>query len=124
MKLDRPLDRAGGIGKARVFAGALDPPLFEGFGLVGKSGARLDMGELYGWGASLGTGWGKPLVDAVEDRGAFKFFPSSFGGRTKDFVVWRGPTSPRSGHGIVVWSKLTAPPRELDCGRLFPTGTV
>jgi hypothetical protein len=115
VKLDRPLERADGIGKARVFAGALDTPLFEGFRQIGRTSARgLDMSHLYGWGYSLGTGRERPLVETVEDRGRLKFFPSSFRGRTKDFVVWRIPTFPREGHRIVVWSDWAAQPREID----------
>jgi hypothetical protein len=118
VKLDRPLERADGIGKARVFAGAADVSLFEGFCRVSKTTERaLDIRDLQGWGAPLSTG-SRYLVKSVEDRGRFRFFPSLFRGQTKDLAVWRVPTPPLDGHRIVVWSEVTERPREFDCKKV------
>jgi len=112
---NRPLNRADGSGRARVFCAA-ESQLFEGFRFVGKISPRgLQMRDLSGWGAPLIVrSDGKPdavLVEAVHDCGRGQFLPPLFKGQTGAYLSWRTPMPPGAGHKILVWSDLSQEPR-------------
>ncbi|MGH9437856.1 MAG: hypothetical protein ACRD22_08150 [Terriglobia bacterium] len=113
VNLDHPLERADGIGQARVFSDEID--LFEGFCKIGRIGSRaIEMRDLHGWGAPLCPGGKEKLVESVEDHGAFRFIPNFFGRQTGQRLVWRSPRSPRKADRIIVWYDLRREPQCLD----------
>jgi hypothetical protein len=114
----RPLNRADGSGRARVFVDTTRPELFEGSRFVGNvSRSALQLRDLSGWGAPLlirsECQPDTVLVEAVDDYGRGKFLPPLFGGRTDARVSWRAPTFPSKGHQILVWFDLLREPRRL-----------
>jgi hypothetical protein len=120
----RPLNRADGSGRARVFVEATNSQLFEGSRFVGKVSPRgLQMKDLYGWGAPLIVRSERQsdtrLVEAVEDRGRGRFLPPLLNGRTGACLCWRTPMPPRNGHQILVWSDLSQEPRRFGANEIF-----
>jgi hypothetical protein len=114
----RPLNRADGSGRARVFVDTTRPELFEGSRFVGNiSRSALQLKDLYGWGAPLIVRAERQpdtvLVESVDDHGRGKFLPPLFGGRTDARVLWRASTRPSKEHQILVWSDLLREPRRL-----------
>jgi hypothetical protein len=112
----RPLNRADGSGRARVFVEATKSQLFEGSRFVGKVSPRgLQLKDLCGWGAPLIVrGERQPdtmLVEAVEDYGRGKFLPPLFNRPTGACLSWRTSTHPSNGHQILVWTDLFQKPR-------------
>lgn len=115
---DRPLNRADGSGRARVFVEATNSQLFEGSHFVGKVSPRgLQMNDLCGWGAPLIVrSEGQPdttLVEAVEDHGRGRCLPSLFKGQTGACISWRTPMPLSNGHQILVWSDFFQEPRRF-----------
>ena len=119
----RPLNRADGSGRARVFVEAANTQLFEGSRLVGRVSPRgLQMRDLYGWGAPLIVRSESlpdtALVEAVEDRGRGRFLPPLLNGRTGACLCWRTPMPPANGHQILVWSDLSQEPRTFGANEI------
>ena len=118
VKHDRPLDRADGIGQARLFAGGLGEPLYEGYSEIRKvSSGALDLSLLQGWGARLTSG---PLVlaQSVMDGGQIKFLPNLFRRETGQRLIWRTPTFPQGEHQILIWHDLSKPPQQVAIGKV------
>jgi hypothetical protein len=114
----RPLNRADGSGRARVFVEATNPRLFEGFRYIGKVSPRgLQMRDLCGWGAPLIVRSERSpdttFVEAVEDYGRGRFLPPLFRGQTGACLSWRTPMPPSNGHQILVWSDLSQAPQRF-----------
>ena len=114
----RPLNRADGSGRARVFLNKTDSQLFEGSRFVGKISSRaLPLRDLYCWGAPLiARSPARPdtiLVESVEDHGRGRFLPPLFDGLTDARLAWRTQTPPGNGHEVLVWSDLFLGPRRL-----------
>jgi hypothetical protein len=114
----RPLNRADGSGRARVFVEAMNSQLFEGSRFVGKVSPRgLQMGDLCGWGAPLIVRSERSpdmtFVEAVEDYGRGRFLPPLFRGQTGACLSWRTPMPPSNGHQILVWSDLSQEPQRF-----------
>jgi hypothetical protein len=113
----RPLNRADGDGRARVFADKTRSQLFEGSRFVGKISRALPLRDLCGWGAQLIVRSEQQpetiLVESVEDHGRGRFLPPLFKGQTDAFLSWRAPTPPSNGHQILVWSDFFQEPRRL-----------
>lgn len=113
----RPLNRADGSGRARVFA-STKSQLFEGARFVGKVSPRgLQLRDLFGWGAPLIVRSERQpdnmLVEAVDDYGRGRFLPPLFKGHTGAYLSWRTPIHPSNGHQILVWSDLSQEPRRF-----------
>jgi hypothetical protein len=120
----RPLNRADGSGRARVFVEASSSQLFEGSRFVGKVSTRgLQMRDLCGWGAPLIVraehAPDTAFVEAVEDYGRGRFLPPLFRRTEGAFLSWQTPTPPSSGHQILVWSDLSQEPRRLSASEVF-----
>ena len=119
VNLNRPLERADGVGQARIFSGQPESYLSEGFCHIGPIGPRsIEMRDLQGWGAPLWAADKETLVNSVEDHGLFRFIPNFFGRETGQQLIWRSPTPPRKEHRIVVWSDLRLEPQYLDTNQL------
>jgi len=108
---DRPMNRAGGIGRARVFAGARDGELCEGAFLVTRRLSKeLDIGALRGWGDCLFVCRGSKadlLVSSVEDHGCV----DSWAGLGNDLRLrLRTPIKPSTSHAVWIWRELDGPP--------------
>jgi hypothetical protein len=113
---ERPLNRAGGSGRARVFVETSASWLYEGQYRVGKVGNRpLPLRDLQGWGAALvartESGTEVEMATAVEDRGAGIFTPPLFGNRSAPVFRWRAPVIPGREHRILIWSDILQDPR-------------
>ena len=114
----RPLNRADGSGRARVFVETTKSQLYEGSRFVGKISSRaLQLRDLSGWGSQLIIRSERQsdtvLVESVEDYGRGKFLPSLFKGRTGACLAWRIPMSPSNEHRILVWPDIFQNPRIL-----------
>lgn len=114
---DRPLNRADGSGRARVFVETAKSQLYEGARFVGKISSRaLQLRDLSGWGSQLIIRSERQsdtvLVESVEDYGSGKFLPSLFKGQTGACLAWRIPMSPGQRHRILVWPDIFQPPRK------------
>ena len=119
----RPLDRADGSGRARVFTEIAQPRLFEGSRFVGKISPRaLQLRDLCGWGAPLVIRAERQpdtiLVESVVDYGRGKFLPPLFRGQTGACLSWRTSTRPSNGHQILVWPDLFQAPRRLGANEI------
>jgi len=119
----RPLNRADGSGRARVFVESPNFQLFEGSRFVGKvSPHGLDLKALWGWGAPLSIRSERQadtiLVESVEDHGRGRFLPPLFKGQTGAFLSWRTPMPPSNGHQILVWSDLSQEPRRFGANEI------
>jgi hypothetical protein len=120
---NRPLNRAGGSGKALVFAEVPQSRLFEGPRLVRKIGARaLPLADLCGWGAPLIISAERQpraiLVESVVDYGRGKFLPPLFSGKTAACLSWQTSTCPSNGHQMLVWSDLFQRPRSFGAAEI------
>jgi len=114
----RPLNRADGYGRARVFVETQPSQLYEGARLVTAISSRtLALRDLHGWGAPLIVrslnGSHSVLVESVEDYGLGRFLPSLFGRPTDAWISWRSPMPPSSDHQMLVWSDILQEPRRL-----------
>jgi hypothetical protein len=114
----RPLNRADGSGRARVFTETAQSQLFEGSRFVGKISPRaLQLRDLCGWGSALIIRAERQpdtiLVESVVDYGRGKFLPPLFNGKTAACLSWRTSTCPSNGHQILVWSDLFQGPRRF-----------
>jgi hypothetical protein len=101
----RPLNLAGGVGRARLFVPGTKSEVFEGPRLVGKFTARtMDFRDL--------TGWGWPLL-ARTDAGstlAMVYVQSLFG-KPINKLWLRSPIQPSSKHSVFVWGALDTEPK-------------
>lgn len=114
----RPLNRADGSGRARIFVETTGPQLFEGSRFVGKvSRSDLQLRDLHGWGAPLLVRSERQpdtvLVESVDDYGRGKFLPPLFRGQTEARISWQASTRPSKEHQILVWSDMFHEPRRL-----------
>jgi hypothetical protein len=120
----RPLNRADGSGRARVFADETRSQLFEGSRFVRKISSRaLPLRDLGGWGAPLIVRLERQpdtiLVESVEDHGRGRFLPPLFKGQTGACLSWQTPTPPSNGHQILVWSDFFREPRKLGASEIY-----
>jgi hypothetical protein len=112
----RPLNRADGSGKARIFVETPESQLFEGSRFVGRISRRaLPLRDLCGWGSPLIVRPDRQpdttLIDSVEDHGRGRFLPPLFNRPTGAYLSWRASTHPSNGHQIFVWTDLLQKPR-------------
>lgn len=111
---NRPLNIAGGAGRARLFAGTKSE-VFEGPRLVGKSTARtLDFKDLTGWGWPLfgrtDAGSTSSMASSVEDRGCVGVYVQNLFGKPINKVWLRSPIQPGPKHSVLIWRSLEAEP--------------
>jgi hypothetical protein len=107
----RPLNLAGGAGRAKLFAPVRHSQIFEGPKLVSKSTARsIDFRDLYGWGWPLSIkadpGLNTILVDSVDDRGCVAVYVKELFGKPIHKVWLRNPIEPSTKHRIRSWRLL------------------
>jgi len=106
----RPLNRAGGTGRARIFAPSGTSKICEGPCLINNRPSRvIDLHDLYAWGDQLvahqqGTGEAV-LAGSVEDHGCVGLF---MGTRPKTWNTLhrRTPQVPGKDHEVWVWASL------------------
>jgi len=114
----RPLNRAAGAGKARIFVKKRESELYEGPCLVNKLGSRaLDLRDLHGWGYPLIV---RPrdaaelvLVGSVEDQGCVSLFLGAMLGKSLNALYRRTPQLPSPDHAVWIWRDIGAPPRVI-----------
>lgn len=111
---DRPMNRAGGAGRTRVFSSAQGGELCEGPYLVSRRLSKdLDTGSLRGWGDCLfvrRSAKAELLVGSVEDHGCV----DSSAGLGNDLRLrLRTPIIPSSNHAVWLWRDLDAQPSKL-----------
>jgi hypothetical protein len=114
----RPLNRAAGVGKARIFAPAGTAEICEGpCSLTKRTSRAIELRELHGWGAPLIT---RPqengelaLACSVEDHGCVDFFLGTLGHKAFNTLYRRTPQIPSEHHSVVVWSALHNAPRAI-----------
>jgi hypothetical protein len=114
----RPLNRAAGAGKARIFVENRESELYEGPCLVRKLSSRgLDLRDLQGWGYPLvirpKSGAELVLVGSVEDHGCVGLFVGGMLGKSINALYRRTPQQPSLDHAVWVWSDIDAPPRVI-----------
>jgi hypothetical protein len=115
----RPLNRAAGIGKARIFAPAGTAEICEGPCSVTKRTSRaIELRELHGWGYPLITrpqenGEPTTLACSVEDHGCVDLFLGTMGHKSFNTLYRRTPQVPSNDHSVVVWSTLHNAPRVI-----------
>jgi len=119
----RPLDRADGTGRARVFVDRSLSYLYEGPRLICKTSSRtLPLSYTSGWGAPLLIqAEGHPdivLIDSVEDHGLGHFMPPLFRRPTGGQVGWQAPMTLRDQHQIVVWTDIVGEPSIVAAGAI------
>ncbi len=118
LRNDRSLNRAGGDGRLRIFAGHSGASIYEGSRLLSRASLHtLNMRDLHGWGAPLTLALDGQsdfaLCREVEDRGR-AYFLSLFAGRTRPMLRWLNPTEPsRSHHKIYFWRNLPDAPSSV-----------
>ena len=113
----RPLNRAAGAGKARVFFENRESELYEGPCFVRQLNARgLDLRDLHGWGHPLivqpKDSAAMVLVDSVEDQGCAGLFIGKRMGKY-DTLYRRTPQQPSPDHAVLVWNDIDARPRVI-----------
>jgi hypothetical protein len=114
----RPLNRAAGIGKARIFTPAGTSEICEGLCSVTKRTSRaIDLRELHGWGDPLITRpreSGEPaLACSVEDHGCVDLFLGTLGHKAFNTLYRRTPQVPGKDHSVFAWSALHNAPRVI-----------
>jgi hypothetical protein len=120
----RPLNIAGGAGRARLFASSKSE-IFEGPRLVGKCALRtVDFKDLTGWGWPL---FGKTdarstssIAGSVEDRGCIGVFVQRLFGKSINKVWLRSPIQPSPKHSVLVWRSLDGEPIAISGSTVLP----
>jgi hypothetical protein len=114
----RPLNLAGGVGRAKLFAPARHSEVFEGPKLISKTTARsIDFRDLYGWGWPLSikadAGLITILVDSVHDRGCVALYVKELFGKPIHKLWLRNPIEPSARHRIRSWRFLNEPAKTV-----------
>ena len=102
---NRPLNRAGGRRRARVFApsDAEAPRICEGFRIAAQGQRPFGLSGFLAKGDALKTQDGLELAKFVEDRGCVvRFYPKIFG-RDYCSVLLNDRVEPSGDHKIVLW---------------------